>query len=120
MKLNLSTFKCDFDVATVNVAVMHLTNLTEFLNNLCLEMQDFKPDFINAQHTQFIFWTDTKEWQDFVNKIYAKTGTRVCLHDIPTPNDFDIIHYKNCTDDDISYIFELELFFMSDELEFPF
>lgn len=89
MKLHLSTFKCEFDEASEMITVMHLDNLSEFLCEHNLETQDFKPDFVNEKLNEFIFCTDNNQWRKFINIMYEKSETKVCLHEIPTPEHFD-------------------------------
>jgi hypothetical protein len=104
MKLHLSTFKCEFDEATEMVAVIETSDLKQFLNFNCISKQEFKPDFVNEDLNQFVFCTNNKEWRDFVDLFYFRAETKIELHLISTPDEFDIYRFFTCNPAIIHYI----------------
>ena len=104
MKLHLSTFKCEFDEASEMVTVIGESDLKQFLNEHRITREEFKPDFVNAGLNEFVFCTDNKEWCEFVKLFYNRSETKIVLHEIKTPNGFDIYRFFNCNPAIIHYI----------------
>lgn len=108
MKLHLTTFKCEFDEASEMVTVIGTTNLALFLSEHAILRDEFNPDFVNEALDEFVFCTDNKEWREFVELFYSRSETKIVLHEIITPNDFDIYRLFNCSPAIIHYIMHPE------------
>lgn len=104
MKLHLESFICDFDEASEMVTLICTPSLESFINDHHLQWTDFLPDFVNEKMNQFVFCTQNKEWDVFVEKFYAKCEVSIVLHVVPTPDDFDVYRYFPCNRDVIQYI----------------
>jgi hypothetical protein len=104
MKINLVSFNCQFDEGTEKVALFCISDLKQFLTENNLSLRDFNPDFVNEKMNEFVFCVDNKEWKEFVSRFYAACETKIVLHDMPAPDDFDIYTYFSCNIYIIEYI----------------
>ena len=104
MKLHLNCFICEFDEGSEMVTIIDDTNFWNLIHSEAIMWQEFIPDFVNEKMDQFLFCTQNKEWDQLVNKIYLNTDVKVVLHEIPTPEDFDIYKYFSCDVFTIEYI----------------
>ena len=109
MKLHLESFICDFGVNVEMVTLICHPNLDKFLCEHNIMWTDFNPDFVNDELNQFVFCTQNKEWAKFVEKFYRLSEVKIVLHEIPAPDDFDIVNYYSCNNKVIRYIIFPEL-----------
>jgi hypothetical protein len=109
MKIHLNSFDCQFDLTTEKVTVIRTSSLNKFMYENLISAEDFNPEFVSENFKVFVFLTEQKNWKNFVNAVYRHTETKIELHHMDTPEDFDIYRFYNCDQNVINYILYPEL-----------
>ena len=108
MKITFNSFDCQFDVSTEKIAVLSISDLNQFRDDLDLPSRLFLPDYVNSVFNKFVFCIGSDGWNMFTDAYYVLFGKDVVLNNIETPQDFDICHYFSCNPTIIDYILHPE------------